>query len=251
MENPRRTEKIDEEFNNFMLKVNEVESIVKKLASKDKQMQKIGNIEAEKYLEQTSERVVENIDSEETILTIKTNRTVINKKCIDNANKDRATLSQEAFMGEVSRDADKRYKDKLVRKEKMETFKKQANLAFRRGEFEKSLILYDKAIDQIKDSCLLYNNRALTCINLGLYQRAKEDLKWALRLNEDCLKSWLLLAKVHFQEKNHEEFAAAIKEAIDRNPRDANFIKEYAEDLEKATRAPPSTNDDDASQQRL
>lgn len=50
----------------------------------------------------------------------------------------------EAFMEEVSRDADMRYKDRLVRKEKMETFKKQAGLAFRRGEYERALICYTK-----------------------------------------------------------------------------------------------------------
>ena len=50
----------------------------------------------------------------------------------------------ETFMEEVSKDADRRYKNKLRRREKMETFKKQATLAFRRGEYEKALSLYDK-----------------------------------------------------------------------------------------------------------
>lgn len=53
-------------------------------------------------------------------------------------------LLLESFMEEVSKDAEKRYKDKLVRTEKMETFKKQATLAFRRGEYERALVLYNK-----------------------------------------------------------------------------------------------------------
>ncbi|VEN37535.1 unnamed protein product [Callosobruchus maculatus] len=114
----------------------------------------------------------------------------------------------------------------------MGTFKKQANAAFKRGEYEKALTLYNKAIEQIKDCCLLYNNRALTCIHLNLYSKAKEDLtEWALRLNEDCLKSWLLLAKVHLLENNLEEFHKAIAEATKRNPDDSDFIKGYANQL--------------------
>jgi hypothetical protein len=50
----------------------------------------------------------------------------------------------ETFMEEVSKDADRRYKDKLRRKERMETFKKQATLAFRRGEYERALSCYNK-----------------------------------------------------------------------------------------------------------
>lgn len=47
-------------------------------------------------------------------------------------------------MEEVSKDADRRYKNKLIRKEKCETFKKQAMLAFRRGEYERALNCYIK-----------------------------------------------------------------------------------------------------------
>lgn len=38
------------------------------------------------------------------------------------------------------------------------------NDAFRNGEYEKALGMYSKAIDHIKDSSVLYNNRALTYI---------------------------------------------------------------------------------------
>lgn len=47
-------------------------------------------------------------------------------------------------MEEVAKDADRRFKDRLVRQEKMETLKKQATLSFRRGDYEKALVLYDK-----------------------------------------------------------------------------------------------------------
>ncbi|CAH1979489.1 unnamed protein product [Acanthoscelides obtectus] len=220
--------KLEEEFNNFMYKVNEVSNIMKKLTSDDEREQEIGDLEAKKYLGEDNEKVLENINEEEIVLSVKSNKTVLNKNICRKESKDKTTMSQEAFMNEVSKDAERRYQDKMIRKEKMETFKKRATLAFRRGEYEKALTLYNKAIEQIKDCCFLYNNRALTCIHLKLYSKAKDDLtEWALRLNEDCLKSWLLLAKVHYLENNMEEFHKAIAEATERNPEDSNFIKGY------------------------
>ncbi|XP_050504458.1 tetratricopeptide repeat protein 12-like [Diabrotica virgifera virgifera] len=219
----------DEEFNNFMVKVSEVNNIVQKLASKDKQIQEIGNIEAQRYLNDDGQNL--NVD-DNVELKVKNARTLINKKVLENEQKDPNSMSQEAFMKEVEKDADKRYTDKLVRKEKMETFKKQATLAFRRGEFEKALTLYNKAIEQIKDSVLLYNNRALTYINLKLYERAQEDLKLALRLNEDCLKSWLLLIKINFLQNNKEGYERDIREVLERNPNDKDFITDYINNLQ-------------------
>ncbi|XP_057669464.1 tetratricopeptide repeat protein 12-like isoform X1 [Diorhabda carinulata] len=221
----------DEEFNNFMIKVNEVNRIVKKLASNDKAISEMGDLEAKRYLNEDKETEIQEV--EDVVLKIKCNRTVVNKKGLENEQKDQSTMSKEAFMREVEKDADKRYKDKLVRTEKMETFKKRANNAFRRGEFEKALTLYTKAIEQIKDSVMLYNNRSLTYINLKLYDKAEKDLDLALRLNEDCLKSWLLLAKVHFLQQNKEKYDKDIEEAIERNPKQEYFIKDYIMSLEK------------------
>lgn len=45
-----------------------------------------------------------------------------------------------------------------------------------------------QAIDETRDSAMLYENRALTCLNLELYQRTVEDCDWALRLNTSSLK---------------------------------------------------------------
>lgn len=49
-------------------------------------------------------------------------------------------------MEEVAKDAERRYKDKQIRKEKAATFKKLANLAYQRGEYEKALTNYDKVL---------------------------------------------------------------------------------------------------------
>lgn len=81
-----------------------------------------------------------------------------------------------------------------------------------------------QAIEQIRDNTSLYNNRALTYIRLKFYDKAIEDLKWALKLNENSLKSWLLLAKAHYFTENTEKFGESILEAQRRNPGKENVI---------------------------
>lgn len=61
---------------------------------------------------------------------------------------------------------------------------------------------------------------------MGCLDKAKTDLKdWALRLNEDCLKSWLLLAKVSFLTGNYTEMEEYIAEAKKRNPKNLEFVE--------------------------
>lgn len=56
--------------------------------------------------------------------------------------------------------------------------------------------------------------------------KAKSDLEdWALRINEDCLRSWLLLAKVNYLNGNQTDFEENILEAKKRNPEDIDFIE--------------------------
>lgn len=90
-------DKLDEEFNNFMMKVNEVGSIVKKLASTDKEMQAIGDLEAEMFLKDDKEKILEDIGEEEVVLKLKSNKTLINKKVFNEEKKDGASMSQGKF----------------------------------------------------------------------------------------------------------------------------------------------------------
>ncbi|EFA05011.2 Tetratricopeptide repeat protein 12-like Protein [Tribolium castaneum] len=224
-------EQFDEEFSNFLYKVNQVNSIVEKLASSDETLQKIGDLEARQYLGEEDDTKYVKIDENE--LKIRTNRTLINRKALLRE-ENPATMSQEAFMDEVSKDADRRYKQKLIRREKMETFKKQATLAFRRGEYAKALSLYTKAIEQIRDSCVLYTNRALTYINLKHYDKAIGDCETALRLNENSLKAHLLMAKAYFLQGDLANFEAAVKETKERNGDQMSVIEDYVKQLRDA-----------------
>lgn len=164
-----KTPEMGEEFNNFLHRVNDVSSIIKKLASTNKELQEIGALEADRYLKDTDLSYNDSIDEENVKTFVRHNKTVINKKALEKDCNDPDTMSRgllgsekqreialtlpflEAFMEEVSRDADRRYKDKQIRKEKAATFKKLAGLAYQRGEYEKALVNYDKVT-----TCLIH-----------------------------------------------------------------------------------------------
>lgn len=94
----KNTVEISEEFNNFMYRVNEVSSIVKKLSSSDKDLQNIGTLEADRYLKEGDKISMENIDEEDIKLTIKTDRSVINRKALlKDDNGDPATMSKGRY----------------------------------------------------------------------------------------------------------------------------------------------------------
>ena len=80
-------------------------------------------------------------------------------------------MGKDAWMAEVSKDAEKRFQDKKVRRERADTLKTQAMKAFRRAEYDRALSCYNRAIDQIRDDAMLYCDRALTKIKLGKFDQ--------------------------------------------------------------------------------
>lgn len=94
MQTIKNLEDINEEFNNFMHKVNEISGIVKKLSSDDKQLQQIGTLEADQYLKEKP--INEDIDDENIKLRIKNDKSVINWNALKR-NEDPSTMSQGKY----------------------------------------------------------------------------------------------------------------------------------------------------------
>lgn len=80
-------------------------------------------------------------------------------------------MDKEVWMAEMSKDADRRAEDRKVRKEKADTQNTMAIKAFRRGDYQKALSCYNRAIDYIKDNPMFYCDRALTNIKLNNYDK--------------------------------------------------------------------------------
>ncbi|XP_006565808.1 tetratricopeptide repeat protein 12-like isoform X2 [Apis mellifera] len=191
----------EEEFQNFMQRVTEVEKIVKKLASSNPEEQEHGQILADEILDG---RAMENIICDDTEVKIKMNRTVINK-CSINENSTDEEMSKEAFMKSVEKDAKERAENRKIRNERAETLKTIGNGAFKEGNYEKAL---------------------------GLFEKALNDCEWALKVNNTNLKALLNSAKCYKQLGDETKYKEYILLAKERNPHLTNFINEFEESLE-------------------
>lgn len=107
------------------------------------------------------------------------------------------------------------------------------NAAFRNGEYEKAVSVYTKAIDQIRDSPILYNNRALTYIRLSLFKRAIIDCDFVLnKLDEKNLRSWLYRAKAYFMIGEKRLYDKSIFEAKKHHPKELAYIEKIISEIE-------------------
>ncbi|KAG7210013.1 hypothetical protein KM043_011593 [Ampulex compressa] len=224
----------EEEFQNFLYRVTEVEKIVKKLASSDLKEQKDGEILADQILK--GKILKDHLVYDE--VTVKTNRTVINKCSSNLDNSDPNKMSQEIFMRTLEKDAKRRAEDRKKRNEEAETWKQIANGAFKEQNYEKAVTYYSKAIELRKDSSVLWNNRALSYINLGLFEFALHDCEWALKVNNSNLKALLNSAKCYKHLGNEDKFEEFIQLANERNRHFSKFINDFKETLKTEFNAP-------------
>ncbi|KYN14296.1 Tetratricopeptide repeat protein 12 [Trachymyrmex cornetzi] len=220
----------EEEFQNFMHRVTEVEKIVKKLASSDQQEQECGKKLADEMLKQGVQKEVYG-DGE---VKVKTDRSVINKypSKEHDSNNDPNQMAREAFMKSVENDAKKRAEERKIKNERAETLKRIANGAFKEGDYEKAVTYYSKALEHRKDSSVLWNNRALSYMNLGLFEKALHDCEWTLKLNDSNLKALLYSAKCYMYLRNREKSKECIRMAKEKNPHFNKFIDEFQENIE-------------------
>ncbi|XP_058800262.1 tetratricopeptide repeat protein 12-like [Phymastichus coffea] len=216
----------EEEFQNFMHRVTEVEKIIKQLSSENETEQRQGIHLADEILGKSR-----NCDiSEDEELKIKSNRTLINTYSAEDA--DPNQMSQEAFKRSVEKDAQARSEDRKTRNERAETYKRIGNGAFKESNYEKAVTYFTKALDQRRDSTVLWNNRALAYMKLSLFEKALLDCEWALKVNEANIKALLNSAKCHRSLGNHVKCKEFIALAKDKNPYFLNYIAEFEKNLE-------------------
>ncbi|KAJ8727405.1 hypothetical protein PYW07_001524 [Mythimna separata] len=219
---------LNEEFNNFMQRVSEVSKLVTDMGSGDKEKAEAAKLLADQYL---GGKVI--ID-EDLKLTVKQDRTLINEKAFENlTSRDVGEMDKDAWMAEVSKDAEKRYQDKKVRRERADTLKTQAIKAFRRQEYDRALSCYNKAIEQIRDDPMLYCDRALTKIKLGKFDKVYDDCDLTLRLNEKSFRARLYTAKAYKELEELDKLQEARKELDEMFPQHKDLIIDFLERKEE------------------
>lgn len=231
--NPHR----DEESEAFK-KVDEISKLIAALSSQDKNQAADALKKAEQFLGVDKDVEGKDLFDEdgsgdkdvEAKIRVKQNKTVINQKAFDKFHEDKQNgnnMSQDAFMRSVEEDAQRRANERKERQNIADKHKKNGNQAFKSGNYEAALVQYDKAIDQVKDSPLLYTNRALTLLHLELYDQVLPDCEKVLKLNEHNLKAHLYKAKAMFCLGDQDKAKLYIRQIMDTYPKHRQVIENY------------------------
>uniref|UniRef100_A0A182Q867 Uncharacterized protein n=1 Tax=Anopheles farauti TaxID=69004 RepID=A0A182Q867_9DIPT len=252
----------EEAFEAGLSKVDEVMRILSLMTSGDKNKEQMGVAFADQFLGTDSEtKRKEETNVENFIVRVNQERTVINRKdttADDPSLEQPMTQDKYAFMAEIERDAARRAAERREREQVAQGLRRAGNRAFRKGEYEQAINVYSKAIDQIRDSPILYNNRALAYIRIGLYKRAIIDCDFVLsKLDEKNLRSWIFRAQGYYGLGETKAYEKSVAEARKHNPRELPYIDRIVRQIEGKSNTPdagcvetPLGTDMDASTER-
>ncbi|XP_022209657.1 tetratricopeptide repeat protein 12 [Drosophila obscura] len=180
------------------------------------------------------------LDPDTVRLTVRENRTVINRKSLEDDKQKEAgmvqAMNQQSFMQQVEKDANERAGARAKREYEAEVQKCHGNEAFRNENYEKAILHYGKALAQIKDSAITYNNRALCYIKLRNYKRALQDCQYVVdKLQETNLRAWLYKATAYKRLGQTKDFEESVAKAREHNPKQLAYIEKYIKQMEAET----------------
>uniref|UniRef100_A0A182MTZ7 Uncharacterized protein n=1 Tax=Anopheles culicifacies TaxID=139723 RepID=A0A182MTZ7_9DIPT len=222
----------EEAFQAGLNKVDEAMRILNLMVSGDKAKEQMGIAFADQFLgTDSATKRKEETNVENFIVRVNQERTVINTA--DDPPLEQPMQDKYAFMAEIERDAARRAAERREREQVAQGLRRAGNRAYRRGQYEQAISMYSKAIDQIRDSPILYNNRALAYIQIQLYKRAIIDCDFVLsKLDEKNLRSWVFRAQGYYRLGEMKAYEKSIAEARKHNPRELPYIDRIVREIE-------------------
>ncbi|XP_022098527.1 tetratricopeptide repeat protein 12-like isoform X2 [Acanthaster planci] len=190
----------DPELEDFLCRVNELESIVKSDAVPDKQTE--GSLSSAGSSDGVR-RQKEPVD-----------RTVINRAAFKDASTSQRSVgpsqsqTPDDFMKALEADANQRAEKRRKQKAEATVLKDQGNQEFQTGNYTRAVELYTEGLDRLKDFVILYTNRAQAYIKLEKFPEAIEDCQTALQLEPENVKALVHLGRA---QQGLEDYETAIK----------------------------------------
>ncbi|XP_075145765.1 tetratricopeptide repeat protein 12 [Haematobia irritans] len=222
----------DEDFLEFESKVTQVMKLLEDINNANKKED-----ESSPSKKTTQKNIYDDIDENNFIITIKDDRSVLNRDIIEKDEMEKKSSSTNqmdkfTFMQQLEKDAEERTKARRERERLAQHFRTLGNEAFRKLNYEKAINMYTKAMDHIRDSPILYNNRALAYMKLKNYKRGIMDCDYVLnKLEEKNIRSWLYRAAAYKRLGDEKNFETSIKLARKNNPKKGDFIDDFLEKM--------------------
>ncbi|XP_019639417.1 PREDICTED: tetratricopeptide repeat protein 12-like [Branchiostoma belcheri] len=236
-----------EELDKFLQNVDDIQSIIKGMASGDAEAQQKACQAADEKLGKIGKTPVDNTG---------VNRTVINQRAfneMDTEQQQPATpgeMGQEAFMDFIEKDAAERAARKKEQRKEATVLKDQGNAAFKSGDFQTAVDFYTQGLEKLKDFKELWTNRAQAYIKLGQYDEALSDCDWAIRVSkftyimhdtenicdEKYVKAYIHKGRALVAKKEFDKALETYQEALKIDPKQEKTVNAYIKDL-KTVRA--------------
>ncbi|KAL3884297.1 hypothetical protein ACJMK2_024445 [Sinanodonta woodiana] len=224
------------ELDDFLSKVDELESIVKGLQAADDKTLKKAIQRADDMIEKV-EKVVKKGKTEDWPQT-KTgfSKTVVNKQAANSASSIPAneTIGQEAFLAALENDARERAERRKKQEKESNEIKELGNAEFRQGNYETAVEHYTKALEIFKNSTALWTNRAMAYIRLQKYDKALDDCDWALKVQHNCVKAHIHKGKAYVGLKQYDAARKCYNQALEIDPKKELLIREYMMEVDRS-----------------
>ncbi|KAK3758583.1 hypothetical protein RRG08_041233 [Elysia crispata] len=251
-----RNQPSEEELNAFLSKVDQLDDVLKGLNSQDDDKKIHYTAKADELIEkfenekkQIKKDKADNDDDSDLPKTkFGFSKTSINKDAYKNEPPASSTLStqvpsisqeadQKAFMAAMEADAKERYERKKAAEKIAAVLKDKGNALFRQGNFQEALDFYDKAIHEVRDSSILYTNRAQAKIKLGKFEEAISDCDWALRAWPNCLKAYVHQGHAHLSLHQWEKARESYNAILSLDATKGNTVKDYLAEVNRQKQA--------------
>ncbi|XP_034486635.1 tetratricopeptide repeat protein 12 [Drosophila innubila] len=143
-----------------------------------------------------------------------------------------ANLNQFTFMRQIDQTLEQRTQTRIERERVANNFRRLGNSAYRKEQFSNAIEMYTRGLEYIKDTPVLYINRACCYLKLRNFNLAIIECNNILtKLDPKYLRAFLYRAIAYKRlndEKNYEE---SIYQAKRLNSREMEFIDDFLEKM--------------------
>ncbi|KAI8044300.1 tetratricopeptide repeat protein 12 [Drosophila gunungcola] len=143
-----------------------------------------------------------------------------------------SNTNQFTFMRQVDPDPDDRILARKQREDVAETFRRMGNFEYRKINFGLAKDYYTKGLEYIKDTPVLYVNRAMCYIKLREYKLSIMDCDYVIaKVDENYLRAWLYRAVAYKRLNDEANYEYSVDQARRLNRSEAAFIDDFVDKM--------------------
>ncbi|CAB3983082.1 Tetratricopeptide repeat 12 [Paramuricea clavata] len=164
------------------------------------------------------------MEASEKFIKVKQNVVTTRNKYDKTSFEQQQANEQEQFLKGIELDVKERAERRKKSETDAEVLKSKGNKAFKSGRCQEAIDCYTEAIKLVKYFPALYTNRAQAYIKLKNYDAAIDDCKWAIRIDEKCVKAYVHCGRALQKKACFSEAISLFKKGEEIDPKQKDVI---------------------------